>query len=470
MTQFFDRNKLKEMLLKKNYSFPDNPFEPSSDQPIDEDKLLSFAAWTDYLDETYGTGEKPSIHRENLEKIIGPSLAQHLIGLNKSEYYKVLTHFAVLSRVKRGWFNLFVTLPIRTTKPSLSDNPSYFARNESKKLHDAIVWCFYFRLIQGMTAQEKERYPMLLPRGHYPTGFDGLIVLLDQAIQNLFSLLHQNTDGFYDERSLPDAGLDEAIEQTRTIVHEFLSEVVDQGHVADTLRATLIKLASLNRATNDIDAILSMYSEVWDSLPNDIQPLIEIESESEILPALTRIFESQPSDRKNRDLPDDLIKCSRLVCRMYINASPPPTQSAEDLKGFSDSHTMPIATAVSGALLYHDYLTQKKLSLNVRGETNKSINAYKMLSDLAKRITTTDRLTSEDLWGYGFPEELFKYLTSRYSISRRGLSYFYPSRQGAEAHLKVRIKKLELQKETYGLLKDITFEDAHQFISNLFIL
>ena len=93
-----------------------------------------------------------------------------------------------------------------------------------------------------------------------------------------------------------------------------------------------------------------------------------------------------------------------------------------------------------------------------------------MLSDLAKRITNTDSLTSEDLWGYGFPEELFKYLTTRYSISRRGLSYFYPSRQGAEAHLKVRIKKLELQKETYGLLKDITFEDAHQFISNLFIL
>jgi len=130
----------------------------------------------------------------------------------------------------------------------------------------------------------------------------------------------------------------------------------------------------------------------------------------------------------------------------------------------------PYSIAVSAALLYDDFLQQKKINLNTSGEINKYITAYKTLSNLAKRIETTDILKtdiSETLGKYGFPQELFKYLTIRYSISMFGLSDFYSSQVGAKAHLKVKIKKYELHKEAYELLKDMSVKDAQQWISTL---
>lgn len=474
MTSIFDKDTLTKMLLNNSYSFPGDPFEPSSDKPIDEDKLTSFTQLKDYLGETYGTSEKVDIHRKTIEKIVGDFRADNLLELNKSDYFKVLTHFTILSKVKKGWFNLFVTSPTRTSKPSLSDNPSFLVFNKSKELHDSIIRCFYSRIIQGMTGQEKERYQILLPpeqlpQEKSPTHFDQLLFGLDQAIQSLFSLVHQKTEGYADERLLPDAGLDEAIEKTRTTVHAIFSENVKESYSADTLRATLIKFASINRATNDIDAILNIYNEVVDSLPDDIRPLKRIESEPDILPAIINIFKGQGTTRKKVVLPDDLIECSKLVCKMYINTSVPPTETAGVLEGFNNHHMEPASIAVSAALLYHDFLQQKKLNLNIRGETNKSITVYKTLSELANRLPSTDILTTERLSERGVPEELFKYLTTRYSISMFGLSDFYPSQQGAAAHLKVRAKKLELQKEAYGLLKDMSVKDAHQCISNLYL-
>jgi len=91
--------------------------------------------------------------------------------------------------------------------------------------------------------------------------------------------------------------------------------------------------------------------------------------------------------------------------------------------------------------------------------TTNCINVYKSLSDFAKKIHTPDILKIETC-EHGFPEELFKYLTTRYSISVFCLSDLI----GAEAHLKVRKNKLELQKEVYKLLKDISVKDAYLWI------
>jgi hypothetical protein len=468
MTPLFDKSDLTKMLLKKDYSFPGDPFEPSCDKPIDEDKLTSFTELKAYLENTYGTGEKLGVYRKTIEKIMDASRAQYFIDLNKSEYFKVLTHFAILSIVKRGWFNLFVTSPIRTSEPSLSDNPSRFSPSNSKELHDSIIRCFYSRLVQGMSAQEQERYQILSLHEVLPTYFDQLIVEFDTTIQNLFSVAHQNTDGLNDEKSLPDAGSDEAIEKTRLIFDCFFRKNANEGYRADTFRATLIKFASINRAINDIDAIFNIYDKVIGGLPNDIQDLGRIRSESEILPAIIKIFDKQQSTRKKTALPDDLIECAKLVCKMHIITGAPPAKTAETISEFNDRHMMPDGIAVSAALLYHDFLLKNKLDLNIRGETNRHINVYKTLSDFAKKISATDILSVDDLWKHGFSQVLFKYLTIRYSISMNGLSEFYPSQLGAQAHLKVRIKKLELQKEAYELLKDMSIKESHQCISDFY--
>lgn len=468
MTPAFDKVNLTKMLLNNDYSFPDDPFEPSSDKPIDEDKLTTFSELKAYLENTYERGEKLGIYLKTIEKIIDAPRAQNLIELNKSEYFKVLTHFTILSIVKRGWFNLFVTSPIRTSKPSLSDIPSPFTLNVSKNLHDSIIRCFHSRLTEGMAAQEKERYQILLSMENLPTGFDKLLYGLDNNIQNLFSLAHQDTEGLNNEKLLPDAGSDEVIEKIRSILGYFFNQNANEGYRTDTLRANLIKFSSINRAINNIDAILNTYDKVMDSLPNDIQHLLHIKSESEILPAIINIFDKQQATRKKTALPDDLIECSKLVCWIYINTSPPPAKTDRTISEFNNRHMMPDCIAVSAALLYHDFLLQNKLNLNIRGETNKFINVYKTLSELAKRLPPTDKLKKEDFLNHVVHEELYKFLTARYSISVFGLSDFYTSQSGAKAHLKVRIKKLELQKETYELLKDMSVKDTQQCMSNFY--
>ncbi|MGJ0491162.1 hypothetical protein [Methylobacter sp.] len=463
------QKKLRSMLIKKDYRFPIDavdpidPFEPSSNKPIDEDKL-TLEALVDYLEKTYQTCDKLHIHLEAIKKIFDDHPAQNLIKANKSEYFKVLTHFAILSTAKEGWFNLLVTRPARKTKPSLSNNhPSHFSTKQSKKLNDAIIRCFYSRLIEGMTEQDKARYHMLLPDEFLPIRFDRLLLELDEAIQDLFCFVQQKTPGYDDERLLPDTGSDKAIEKTSYILHGIFSQNKKEGYSADTLRAALIKFASINRAINDINAIINLHNEVIDSLPNDIQHLKHIESESEILPALLDIFNQQ-----HTNLPDDLLECSKLVCKMYAITSASYERTDESLKAFSELHMQPCSIAVSAALLCHDFLQRKELSLNIRGETNNNIYVYKTLSDFSKRIVSTDELTIEYLWDRGFPEELFKYLTTRHSISMFGLSDFYPSQLGAKAHLKVKLKKFELQRKAYELLKDMSVNDAFLGISEFY--
>ena len=49
-----------------------------------------------------------------------------------------------------------------------------------------------------------------------------------------------------------------------------------------------------------------------------------------------------------------------------------------------------------------------------------------------------------------------------------GLSPFYPSQQGAAAHLNVKMKKLALQKEAYERLKDMSVKEAQESISHFY--
>lgn len=462
MTKTFDKETLTKMLLNKDYSFAEDPFEPSSNKPIDKDNL-SGEALAHYLKETYQIkSDRLHDHKLKIEEIIGKDRAEYLIKLNKSEYLKMLAHFSILSKVKKGWDNLLITNLKGKSKPSLSNNPIAAGTLDSKKVNDAVILCFYSRLLEGMTEEDKERYQILFPIGPYTTGLDGLLVILDKSIQDLFSFEKQKLDGYdvdgCDESLLPDSHLGEAIERTYNHLNHVnhILNLTEKAYRADTLRATLVKCATLNRALNDIDAIFNIQNKIIHNLPDDLGPLLHIKSESEILPAISSIF-----NEKITNLPNDLIKCSKLVCKMYIDNSSPPEEKTE----FNERHMMPDCIAVSAALLYHDFLQKTPISLNIRGENNNTIpNVYNALSDFAEKGNTPDILTNEILTEHGVQEELFKYLTTRYSISVHGLSDCYPSKIGAEAHFKVKKEKLQLQKNAYELLKDISVKDVSQWI------
>ena len=273
--------------------------------------------------------------------------------------------------------------PTSISKPSLSNNPLANGDNKTKKKNDDIIRLFHSRLLEGMTKQDKERYQILLPYNYgpssfYSTGFDELLIRLDIAFQKLFSFEKKILDG-YDESLLPDANLAEALIKTMIPLIHYLKLNVKKLNVEpsscreDTLRAMLIKCALINRAINDIDAILNLQNYIIQDLPENIDHLPLIVSESKILHEIINIFKKQESD-----LPNDLLECAKLVCLMYIESSPPPTKIDEFV-----IHMQPFHIAVSATLLYHDYLQEKKLIINIRGETNPpNINVYKKLSEL----------------------------------------------------------------------------------------
>jgi hypothetical protein len=461
-----NKKKLKEELTNNllNYIFPDDPFEPSSDKPIEKENLTVKNLAVYHADKYY-TADKPSIHRKKIENIIGASEAEYFIKLNKSEYFKVLTHFMILTIVKNGWDKLLSVSSTTISKPSLSNNPLANGDNKTKKENDDIIRCFYSRLLEGMTKQDKERYQILLPYNYgpssfYSTGFDELLIRLDIAFQKLFSFEKKILDDD-DESLLPDANLAEALIKTIVpLIHYLKLNVKPSSCREDTLRAMLIKCSSINRAINDIDAIFNLQNYIIQDLPKNIDHLPFIVSESEILHAIANIFNTQESN-----LPNDLLECAKLVCLMYIEGSPPPTKIDE----FVWCHVQPFNIAVSAVLLFHDYLQEKKLILNIRGETNPpNINVYKKLSELANKKDSSKILTEEILNKYEFPDELNKYLTTRYAVTAFGLSLSkrYPLQKGAEAHLKVRRVKWEILKIMYKAIKTISINDANLRIND----
>jgi hypothetical protein len=310
----------------------------------------------------------------------------------------------------------------------------------------------------------KERYQILLPYNYgpssfYSTGFDELLIRLDIAFQKLFSFEKKILDDD-DESLLPDANLAEALLKTIVpLIHYLKLDVETSSWREDTLRAMLIKCASINRAINDIDAIFKLQNYIIQDLPENIDHLPFIVSESEILRAIANIFNTQESN-----LPKDLLECSKLVCMMYIEGSSLPTKIDEFV-----IHMQPFHIAVSATLLYHDYLQKKKLIINIKGVTNlPKINVYKKLSELANKIGSSKILIEEILEKYKFPDELTKYLTTRYAVTAFGLSLSkrYPLQKGAEAHLKVSHDKWEILKFMYKAIKTISINDANLRIND----
>lgn len=460
----FDKKRLWDIVYKDKYSdFPNDPYEPSNCDSIDEDKL-TYNSLSDYLSLNYAIGSKPEHQLNAIKSIIDVPMLQAAIQHNKSEYFKVLTHFGILSKIQQGWYNLFVTSPLRKTKPSLSDHPARFAIKDKKKLHDAIIRCYYSRLISGMSEKDKERYYSLLPHKHFPTAFDLLLLELDDVIQILFTKIYSQLDEYNDEKNLPDTGLNEAIHLAITKLEEVVKKHV-KNNISEPLRVLLIKLASLNRAINDVDAILAIQNQVLDSLPKNLESLRHVQDESEILPAISNLRSIGPGK-----FPNDLIKCAKVVCRIYIDNSNRHCRNEKELADFEARHMQPNYVAVAAALLHNDFVKRNKINLNIAGEPNPQCLIFKEISRFSQKIDNINDFDKNLMWDYALNQELIKFIVTRHSISINSLSDFYSSEAGAEAHLKVRRAKLELQREMYQIFKTISIDDAisviHEFYSD----
>lgn len=344
----------------------------------------------------------------------------------------------------------------------MSDHPTRFAVKEKKKLHDAIIRCYYSRLISGMSEKDKERYYSLLPHGHFPTSFDLILLKWDDVIQVLFTKIHRQFDEYNDETKLPDTGLDGAIHHTITVFEEAVKKHV-KNNISEPLRVLLIKLASLNRAINDVDAILAIQNQVLDSLPKNLESLRFVRYENEILPAISKLRSIGLGK-----YPNDLIKCAKVVCRIYIDSSNRHCGNEKELADFEVRHMQPDCIAVAAALLYNDFFKRNKITLNIAGETNPQCLIYKEISRFSQKIDNINDFDKNLIWDYALNQELIKFIVTRHSISINSLSDYYSSEAGAAAHLKVRRAKLELQKEIYQFFKLISIDDALSIINEFY--
>lgn len=462
----YDKKRLVRIVINNNYSeFPNNPYEPSNLDSIKDD-LLTKNKLTVYLHDNYDIGERANYQIDTIKSIIEFPELYDAIQLDEGELFKILTHFGILSQIKRGWYNLLIAGENKTTTPSLSDYPSYSPakeKKEPKKLNDAIIRCYYSRLINGLSNDDRTRYPYLLPNKYPLTALDELISLFDEAIQKLFFELHRNTDGYLDEAKLPDTGLDEVIAYIRDTLIKFIDFYVKNNTISitESLRVLLIKMASFNLAINQVDAILRTQDQILSSFPNNFQYCHHIISEDEIIPTLENLRAV-----KSRKLPSDLIKCAQVICRIYIISSNSHCKTEEELAAFENRHMQPDCVAVAAALLYNDFDKKTKLNLYISGDNNPGCLIYKEMSGFSRRINVAGHVTKEDVLGAALNQELIKFFVTRHSIAVNSLSDHYTSQEGAVAHLRVRREKLEIQKEMYQLFKMLSVEDTCSLIVN----
>jgi hypothetical protein len=419
--QTFDQDALKEMLINKNYHFGNSCYEPSNCQPID--KKHTIEDLTAYLADHYQAGDKPRCHDEAIEKIIGSPQAKTLIATDRSEYFKVLTHFTILSKAKRGWFNLLITHPSKNSKASLSTNPTLNSTRNSKTLNDALVYCYYDRLCEGMTEEDKKRYKILLPLPNevLPSGFDVCLLEFDHTLQRFINIKAKEV--ISEENIIKGIVTRELLLHLTKFARSFIKQMrwiarQQADSPPDTLRAELIKSASLNRAINDIDAILACHHQIQEiikTLDYDFMPLKTVEAESEIIPRLSALF-----NVKQDDLPSDLIKCARLVYSMCVKTdfSRGDTKAGEicETEGSREFIFHPSSIAIASAILYLCWANKTKIKLEILGDTNQFILVYKTLSDFAKPLAEPVEFDKKDGIERGFPEPLSKYLRTFFVI------------------------------------------------------
>jgi hypothetical protein len=470
----YNQDDIKKILLSNNYHFPDSPFEIHSTIPINK-KLLKRGGLLKYFKTLYQTNDKPTLHRKYIKKIIGEKQEIIFYEMEASDYFKVLSLFKFLSKANDKWHNLICN---NMEFPSLSNNPvaleydgvidqENIHTQETKRMKDAILRCFYSRLIQSALIKKPSLKPILFSDNECFTKFDIQLAEFDIYIQKLFDLCmirkpsYQNGD--------ISTAIDEAFLDARRYVDALLQKFDSEAKflTKDDLILTLIKCASINRTENDYDRMLNIYNDIeQDGIPDKIDIMKSVQSTRQIIIALSDIF-----DIKINEIPDDLIQCAAIVNEMFSRFYNREASLEERYK-FKDKMYSPACIGLSAALLLKGYIKSNKFrsrteniddfKIRIRGETNHGINVYSCLSEIYTNCGHDKKSLSAIL--YCMPDDLYTFLTARYSILAAGIGSQRPIKEAAVDALKLKRRKIEIQKEIIEKFKDYNIEYAYNFV------
>ncbi|BBL58914.1 hypothetical protein MKFW12EY_25270 [Methylomonas koyamae] len=470
----YTQDEIQNILLRNNYNFPDSPFEIHSATPINK-KLLKRGGLLKYFKTLFETNDKPDLHRKYIKRIIGENQEAIFYETEASDYFKVLSLFKFLSKANDKWHSLICN---NMEFPSLSNNPvaleyegfidqESIHTHETKRMKDAILRCFYNRLIQPTLIKQPSLKPILFSDNECFTKFDIQLAEFDIYIQKLFDLCMIRKSSY--RNGDISTAIDEAFLDARRYV-DALSQKFDSEAkflTKDDLILTLIKCASINRAENDYDGILNIYNKIeHDGTPDKIDIMKSVQSTRQIHFALSDIF-----DIKTNEIPDDLIQCAAIVNEMFSRfynreASP------EERYIFKDKIYSPAYVGLSATLLLNGYIKSNKFrsrteniddfKIRIRGETNNGVNVYSCLSEIYNSCDLDKKSLSSLI--YCMPDDLYKFLTARYSIVIAGMESQRPIKETTVDALKLKRRKIEIQKEIIEKFKDYNIEHTYNFV------
>lgn len=460
----YSQDEICEMLRNNNYHFPASAFDISSSKVI-EKGLLKKSALSLYLKTVFGVNEKQEYYREIIQEIIGVQKEEAFFDSEKSNYFKVISLFYWLSRAKKGWHGLILgnmKYPSISNEPAALEYDGFIGENsinthEHKSLNDAILRYFYKSLINLALLEEPSYSEYLIANNECVTYFDTLLAEFDIYLQKLLHW-HVIERSFCPEESFSSI-IDEALIKTRMVTGTLLKEFKPETEIKtkDDLVLTLIKCASLNRAENEYNAYLNLYSGLDQEIPDRIELMSSIHQENEILGVLLEIFDIQESQ-----IPTDLLDCARMVngmCSKYFDLE----ATHEQLYEYKTIICSPACVGASAAQILNGYIKsnfgakkEKDFKIRIKGETNPGINVYNELSKLVK--TYNKGGISLDALYYCMPDALSKYVIARFSILYCGMVRSYSVKQAALAELRLKVKAIELQKEIVEQMRDYSFE------------
>lgn len=467
----YAQDEVRKMLMADKYRFTDSPFDISSSKAIG-DKLLDKKFLLLFLKTTFGINEKPEYHRKTIKKIIGDQQEEYFYDSERSNYFKVLSLFSLLSIGKKSWHSL---ISGNNKNPSSSNNPATIEHKglkdeksihtrEVKVINDAILRCFYSQLIQVVWAKNRLLYDLIMPKYNCLSNFDLLLGEFDIYLQKLFDWHLQQKPGYVDGCELESEVIKKVFFETRHYVDTVLKKCEPEGNSKDDIILTLIKCASINRAKNDYKFILNIYKKMDKEIPDGIDLMKNVESLSEIMDVLTKIFNIEESE-----IPGDLIECAKTVIKLHslfydLEASP------EQLRQYKEKNLSMKYIGACAAQILNGYIKTLRTGvkfdskINIRGDSNPGINVYEELSKLTRNMHNADKDKIEFIL-YTIPDDYLKYLTSRYSIIYFGMANRCSIKNGALARLQTNTKKIELQEEVIELLREYSIQHICLFLN-----
>lgn len=468
----YTRDEIRRMFLKDSDLLPSSQFSITSSKVI-EDRLLDENSLLLFMNIVFGIKEKELYHRKTIGKIIGNEKEKNFYDSDRSAHFKVLSLFTLLSNVKKIWHQLVIN---NAKFPSLSNNPVALEydgfkdsrsihTSENKRINDVILRFFYNNLIQSALINQPSLKPILLSENECLTTFDIQLAEFDIYIQKLFDLCMVRKPSYQDGNI--STAVDEAFLDTRRYVDALLQKFDTEAKLTkDDLILTLVKCASINRAENDYDFILKIYANIENDIPDKIDLMKSVRDVNEIIDVLLKIF-----DIEKNEIPEDLIRCATIVNEMFsrfYNREATP----EERNQFQTKIFTPAYVGASAALLLNGYIKSNRnksrtkdindFTIHIRGATNREVNVYNELSKIEKSYSHGKKSLSALL--YCMPDDLYKFLTARYSIVVAGMGSHLLVKDAALDALKLKKRKIEIQKEIIEQFKDYSIEYSYDFV------